>query len=302
MKSLVKLVSISLALFTLTGCAPSSPEDVLKAGPEATANFIAEALESGNGTKLCELINVIEPGGCKGILDSAGLGSKPTPKIKASFGGAVEYIFTEENPDLGRYFISLNAGPFETEAGRQWQYRIADNFNSISKPFGIKYDGKQLGPEASTLIMPGEYRSRVEVLTDSANWFTYELVNGEDRFKITDKAVSDMNEIVVNRCQDAQKTEAPTKSNIERFTDDGFTLVSITQIDNCQNLGTESLAQMTPYDMTWSAASSYEVKGYKMIRFWGKQNRDFTLRQGFSSNWNYRNGKWKQEDYDFYGG
>jgi hypothetical protein len=38
-----------------------------------------------------------------------------------------------------------------------------------------------------------------------------------------------------------------------------------------------------------------------MIPFWGKQNREFTIRQGFTSNWKYENGKWNQEDYDFYG-
>jgi hypothetical protein len=301
MKSLVKLLTVSLAAFTLTACAPSSPADVLKAGPETTANFIAEALESGNGTKLCELINQIDPGRCEGLLNSSGLGSKPTPKIQAFFGDAVQYSFTEGNPDWGRYQITLNALPYNGESGRQWQYQISDSFASINQPFGVKYDGQEIEAGESAEVMPGEYRSKLVVRTDAANWFKHSYKDGEDKFTLSDKALRDMTTIVENRCIEAQKTEAPTKENIRRFAGDDFTVVSITQLDKCENIGKESILSMTPNNVMWSANSTYEVKGYKMIRFWGKQNRDLTVRQGFTSNWKYENGKWNQEDYDFYG-
>ena len=301
MKNLAKFMIASFAALGLVGCSPSSPADVLKAGPESTANFIAEALESGNGTKLCELINQIDPGRCEGLLNSSGLGSKPTPKMQVFFGDAVQYSFTEGNPDWGRYQITLNAMPYNAESGRQWQYQISDTFTSINQPFGVQYDGREIEAGESAEVMPGEYRSKLRVLTDAANWFKHTYKDGEDKFTLSDKALRDMTAIVENRCIEAQKTEAPTKENIRRFTNDDFTAVSIKHLDKCENIGKESILSMTPNNVTWSVASSYEVKGFRMIPFWGKQNREFTIRQGFTSNWKYENGKWTKEDYDFYG-
>jgi hypothetical protein len=165
----------------------------------------------------------------------------------------------------------------------------------------VKYDGQEIEAGESAEVMPGEYRSKLVVRTDAANWFKHSYKDGEDKFTLSDKALRDMTTIVENRCIEAQKTEAPTKENIRRFAGDDFTVVSITQLDKCENIGKESILSMTPNNVMWSANSTYEVKGYKMIRFWGKQNRDFTVRQGFTSNWKYENGKWNQEDYDFYG-
>jgi hypothetical protein len=299
-KYLTKLALAALTIIGLSGCAPSNPEDVLKAGPETTANYIADALASGDGEKLCILINQVESGRCEGLFDSVGLAQKPEPKIEAQFAGAVEYTFEGENSEWGSYLINFVAIPYKTESGSGWQYRFAERLPSIENVFGIKYDGQTVEANATAFVMPGSHKDKVEVLTDSANWFSYDEKNRE--FKVTDKAIDEMTEIVTSRCIEAQKTEAPTKENIRRFADENFRLTSITQIDNCKNLGEESIMQMTPTNMTWSVASSYEIKGYETIRFWGDLKQEFTVRQGFSSNWSYQQGKWVKEDYDFYGG
>lgn len=303
MKSLVKLLTVSLAAFTLTACAPSSPADVLKAGPETTANFIAEALESGNGTKLCEISNLIEPGSCEEILSSEGLGSKPTPSIIVSpiVADAVRYTFSGESDDLSRYEVVLSAVPFKTESGDNWKYEIDVDISQQSQVFGVEYDGISVAPLEEFWVMPGNFRSKLKVLEDSAGWFKHSVENGSDQFKVTDKATKYISETVMARCVAASSASAPDAADLDELTNSSFVLVSLKPQSKCQSSEWNDDVVFAPDNLRWDVYSTYLVAGYEDWGWLGKPKVEFTLKHTFFSTWKYENGEWIQEDFDFYG-
>lgn len=302
MKKLAKFMIASLAVLGLVGCSPSNPADVLKAGPESTASFIADALASGDGAKLCEISNLIEPGSCEEILSSEGLGSKPTPSIIVSpiVADAVRYTFAGESEDSRRYEVVLSAVPYRTESGDNWKYEIDVNISRESQAFGVEYDGISVAPLEEFRVMPGKFGSKLKVLEDSAAWFKHSVENGADRFTVTDKATKHISEAVMTRCVAASSAAAPSASDLDELTNSSFVLVSVKPQSKCQSSEWNDGGEFAPDNLRWDVYSTYLVTGYEDWGWLGKPKVEFTLQHKFYSTWKYENGEWIQEDFDFF--
>lgn len=302
MKTIAKILITALGLLSLAACSASSPADVLKAGPESTANFIAEALKSGDGTKLCELENLISPQSCEGYLDSEGLSEKPTAEIVVSplLPDAVKYTFKGDHEESGLFSVALEAVPYVTEVGKSWKYEIDVSIGRESQPFGAEYDGKTFAPLEEFWVMPGKFRSKLKVLEDSAGWFKHSFADGTDQFTVTDKATKYISETVMARCVAASSAGAPDTSDLDEFTNSSFVLGSVKPQSECQSSEWNDDWEFAPDNLRWDAYSTYLVTGYEDWGWLGKPKVEFTLQHKFYSTWKYENGKWTQEDFDFY--
>ncbi len=138
---------------------PLSNAEVLKKGPDATADRIASILEKGDGTGFCEIFTLIG-GKCNNILDSKGLGSlkrgvMPNPldstSIVYSFDSKKNFGYNDVNATVG-----LVATPIETESGKTWTYQISyQGFPNLSFALPTSLGGKSLKQNKTYDAMPG---------------------------------------------------------------------------------------------------------------------------------------------------
>lgn len=298
---LAKLFLTTTVVLFLMGCAPATPTDVLKAGPESTANFIAETLEKGEGSKLCDLSNQIASGSCEFFFDSKGLGSKPNPEVTVSpiVEDAVQYRFEGHGSQSGSYAIIFSAVPFKTESGQNWDYKIDIRLPELSYPFGAKYRGTEISPNESVKIMPGEFRSDLEVFKDKSGWFDYSFENDEDRFTFNSAKYSELMEAVRARCISATKSSTPDEAALKQVSSSSFKLKSITVSSECESDSSNSVESITMENIRIDYATTYQVKGYEDWGWLGKPPVNFDLTRKFYSIWTLVDGAWTEEKSEF---